>query len=242
MEWSFKKRWVWAPGLAAAILLVASFLGTAATKMFARSRARSYLHQAVSDRNAGHLDPALHKLTESIRLDPTNALAYDHRGFIYNLQDRYDRAVADFTESLKINPDDSYALHGRAWAYRHDGEYAKAVADYKDLLRQCPQNLEANAEMAVLLAEAPDDNVRDTDAAILHATLACQLSHCGNPYFLSVLSRSYAACGRLDEAIRVAEKAAAIAPEEVRPHFEAFLQTYLNSGLREPFRIDTNQP
>ena len=65
----------------------------------------------------------------AIRLDPTDATAYNNRGVAHRRLGQYDRAVADYGEALRHNPDYSLAYFNRAQTYTLQGKDIEAQAD-----------------------------------------------------------------------------------------------------------------
>jgi tetratricopeptide (TPR) repeat protein len=53
----------------------------------------------------GDIDRAIADFTQVIRLNPTDAMAYNNRGKAYTDKKDYARAIADFTEALRLDPD-----------------------------------------------------------------------------------------------------------------------------------------
>jgi len=50
-------------------------------------------------------DEAVAACTETIRLNPKNAIAFYMRGTAYRLKDDNDRANADFDQAIKLDPE-----------------------------------------------------------------------------------------------------------------------------------------
>ncbi|MGH9662907.1 MAG: tetratricopeptide repeat protein, partial [Bryobacteraceae bacterium] len=72
---------------------------------------------------------ALAELSEAIRLKPDFALAYNARGFAYQLLRDYTRAIEDFSRAIAINPKYANAYHNRGIVEKLSGDAAAATAD-----------------------------------------------------------------------------------------------------------------
>ena len=72
---------------------------------------------------------AIELLTESVKLDPSFAVAYNGRGYAELRLKRYADALADFDQAIRINPAYANAYINRAVARRASGDKAGAEAD-----------------------------------------------------------------------------------------------------------------
>jgi tetratricopeptide (TPR) repeat protein len=88
----------------------------------------------------GELAKAIDDFTESIRLNPTGAIALRYRGKVWMREGEYDKAIADFTDALNLNPTlhDVYAERGCAWIRK--GKVEEGIADCVEALRLNPNN------------------------------------------------------------------------------------------------------
>ena len=88
----------------------------------------SLAHDIPFDSTYGHLpvpqvpvpsnSRPLHRMSAALRLEPTNAILYTHRGDAYRLHGEYERAIADFHVALRLSPQSPDILVSRATAYR----------------------------------------------------------------------------------------------------------------------------
>ena len=103
-------------------------------------------------------DQAIACFSESIRLNPDDAIAYINRGFAYGKKGDYEAAIADFTEAIRLRPDFALAYYDRADAYDKQGEYDRAIEDYSEAIRLKPQMADAyNNRGAVYLIQGSCD-------------------------------------------------------------------------------------
>jgi tetratricopeptide (TPR) repeat protein len=120
---------------------------------------------ALRDRD---YDLAITCFTESIERDPSDAVAYNNRGFAYGKKGDYEAAIADFTEAIRLRPTFALAYYDRAAAYDNLGEYERAIEDYTEAIGLKPQMADAyNNRGAVYLVQgAYDQAIEDFDEAI----------------------------------------------------------------------------
>jgi tetratricopeptide (TPR) repeat protein len=83
---------------------------------------------------------AIASYTEAIRIEPTNARAYNNRGLVYQAKGDMVRAIADYTEAMRLTPNLPAVYLNRAAAFAAMSEVDKALADYDEAIRIDPQS------------------------------------------------------------------------------------------------------
>lgn len=101
------------------------------------------LQHAKNLYDQGEREAALRVLTEEIHEHPNNAIAYVHRGGIYNSLRRYDESVVDYTRALELNPDDAMTYYYRGNSYHMGDKPWEALADFDRCLELNPGNMRA---------------------------------------------------------------------------------------------------
>ena len=86
---------------------------------------------------------SIEKLTQAIKLDPTDADAYYYRGHAYHKKGNYDKAIADYTKSIKLNPKLADAYNSRGLAHIRKGGYDKAIKDLNKAIQLNPKSAKA---------------------------------------------------------------------------------------------------
>ncbi|MGI8966816.1 MAG: tetratricopeptide repeat protein [Limisphaerales bacterium] len=92
------------------------------------------------DRGVAHIakqewKKAVGDFSEAIRLNPTNALAYEYRGGAYFANGSWDKAISDFTRVIQLVSTNDRAYFNRGSTYRSAGQFDKAMADINESLR-----------------------------------------------------------------------------------------------------------
>ena len=69
---------------------------------------------------------------EAIRLDPQDAVAYNHRGAAYNKLGQHQRAIEDYDEAIRLNPQYADYYFNRGYAYQALGRNEQAKQDFTE--------------------------------------------------------------------------------------------------------------
>lgn len=100
----------------------------------------------------GEANRALADMTEAIRLNPNDALAYNNRALIRRDAGDIDNAIADFNEAIRINPHPRSDLPGvpqvsvytnRGLAFLSKGDSDRALADFDQAISLNPEDAAA---------------------------------------------------------------------------------------------------
>jgi tetratricopeptide (TPR) repeat protein len=134
--------------------------------------------QAYSKRY-GQADHAIADFSRALRRDPTNALAYLHRGAAFARRGEWSKAIADFTLAAGLDPKNRLVYYNRALAYGQKGAYDQALADFTETLRLDPKNALAYFDRGLLYSRkaAHALAVADFDQALRLEELDTPPSH-----------------------------------------------------------------
>jgi tetratricopeptide (TPR) repeat protein len=121
------------------------------------------------------------------------------------------RADVHFQMARRIEPTTVGPEIERGTWHKQRGEYATAQQLFTEALSRNERSIPALNNLAWLLATSPDDAIRDGTRAVELARRAAQLTGSRHPVVLDTLAVSLAEAGELDEAERVAVRAAELA-------------------------------
>jgi tetratricopeptide (TPR) repeat protein len=183
----------------------------------------------------GRMNDAIEHYREAIRFQPAFVKAHNNLGAALASQGRVDEAIREFREALdimpqmaeaqdsldalqaalreeiRINPSHAQAHHSLAMVCAALGQWPEAVSHAREAYRLAPEQPEALANLARILATAPDEKLRDGAEAVRLAERACTPANRRDPLMLDTLAAAYAEAGRFDDAVRTAEEALALA-------------------------------
>jgi len=91
--------------------------------------AKKAYNRGVDNFKIGQYDQAISDFSKAIEINPRFAMAYNHRGIVYDSKGQYDKAISDYTKAIEINPKYAEAYNNRAVSYYYKGEYDKAWED-----------------------------------------------------------------------------------------------------------------
>jgi type IV pilus assembly protein PilF len=83
----------------------------------------------------GQLDVALEELGQAVKLDPSNAKAYNLYGLVYALLSQDDKAEQNFQRALSLAPNDSEIRHNWGWYLCTHGKARESIAEFEAALR-----------------------------------------------------------------------------------------------------------
>jgi tetratricopeptide (TPR) repeat protein len=120
-----------------------------------------------------HRKRGIAQYTETIRLMPTNVVAYLRRAFLYAEEGAHDQAVADYTEVIRLHPTNAGPVQARALYYALHGQYEQAVVDYGEAIRLSPNDYTNYANRGRIFLT----NLHDFERAVedFSEAIRCQL-------------------------------------------------------------------
>lgn len=137
-------------GVVAALILAVPVLSAAQTDA-PSDDARRHYREGLQHETRRDLDAARRSYEESVRQDPTFALALDRLGFVYGLQGNTARAIAEFERATKADPtlfDAFYHLGATQW---WAGDAERAVEALRTAVRLQPDHAEARYYLGISL-------------------------------------------------------------------------------------------
>ena len=91
--------------------------------------------RGIAAYRGGDFHRAIADLDQAIRLDPTDAKAYNIRANAWDYVGASDRALADYDEAIRHDPNNPAVFHDRGMMWRRKGELDRALVDMDRAVR-----------------------------------------------------------------------------------------------------------
>ena len=150
----------------------------------------------------GLVDEAQKHLQNAVRLSPAYSEARNNLASVYLKKGMLNEAIACFNEIISRNEATADIYYNLAAALEMQKKYDEAIKYYAKSLEMNPEDPAANKRMGIALLAAGK-----TNEAIGYAKRACELTGDKDAECLDALASGFAAAGKFDEAVRIAEKA-----------------------------------
>ncbi len=142
---------------------------------------------------------------EAVRLAPDRAPSYYRLGMVQWKLGKQGDAIANFQRALEAEPKFIPAQMQLALIDRHQNHWAEAATRYRAILDSAPPQRHATAAanaLALVLATATDEAIRNPREAVEWAEWACRSTNFENPQYLETLAIAYHSAGRTDDEQR----------------------------------------
>jgi len=140
---------------------------------------------------------------------------------------KIDQAIGHFEETVRINPKYYNGQNNLALAYYLKGKMSRAITCWRKAIEVKPDFIDAINNLAWVRATHQDSDVRNSDEAIHLAKRTCELTEYNRPDLLDTLAAAYAAAGKFDEAVAIAERAFELSQSTGQSHLEGEIQNHL---------------
>jgi hypothetical protein len=130
---------------------------------------------------------------------------------------KLDEGISHLRATVRLNPDYPGASYNLGVALKSKGVFGEAAHSFSEALRVNPKDaaaLKSATALAWTLATHPDDKVRDPARAVMLSERAAEVTGNQDAGVLDTLAAAYAAAGRFDDAVRIAEAALPLASTE----------------------------
>jgi tetratricopeptide (TPR) repeat protein len=145
-------------------------------------------------------------------------------GQLLRQQGRAREAAAAFEEGTRAFPGEIELWQRLASAQMEVPDPAGAIATYRAIHERWPEDWVATANLAWILATAPDARFRNGKDAVALAQEACRMTENREPQVLNTLAAAYAQVGRFKEALETAEQAMKAASAAGKPDLAQRIQ------------------
>ncbi|MCP4709807.1 MAG: tetratricopeptide repeat protein [Planctomycetes bacterium] len=175
------------------------------------------------------LDRARTHLLRALRLRPNLAEARQFLNIVQRTME-IDNSIAQLQSVIQLKSND-HTLHGQlASALSQRGKHDKAIEHWRQALKLKPDWIVAYDNLAWILINAEDQNIRRPAEALTLALQAADLTLYNQPDVLETLSLAYAANDNIPAAIATAEKGLTLAlsaqnqplAQKFRQHLKSF--------------------
>lgn len=123
-------------------------------------------------------------------------------------------AVLELEQALRHDPRHEGAYRELSRALASLGKYDEAIAALRRGLAELRGSVRLSYDLALMLADCPDERFRDGAEALQLARELAEASSYRHPQILKALAAAHAAVGELDQAIGAAEQARELASEQ----------------------------
>ncbi len=204
------------------------------TKLLLADPANPLRHDAVASLHldAGQFDEAIAEYRQSLRLNDESAPTHYNLGYALSARGRREEAIAEFQAALRIDPDYAQAHNNLGALLQIGGQPDAALDHYRRAVALRPDNVEARANLGQLLSirgRAAEAAAQFIEALALSGDNVQSLG--GLAWIRATASNP--ALRNTDEAIRLAERAAAITGDRDPTALDALAAAYASAGRYE---------
>ena len=175
----------------------------------------------------GKREEAITQFEMALRIKPSYGQAENNLGTTLHQLGRLGEAISHYQKAQELLPDNESVHFNFAKALLQQGRTGEAITQYQSALQIDPADVEAQNNLAWLLATSGPASLRDGNKAVQLARRANELAGGKDPVILGTLAAALAEAGQFDEARRSTQQAIALAQAAGQPE----LVRRLNSEL-----------
>jgi tetratricopeptide (TPR) repeat protein len=124
---------------------------------------------------------------------------------------RVEEAIPHFQAATNLEPQNAQVCFNLGLAYSAINDVDDALKTFAQVIKLRPNDAQARARMALILASTTIPGIRNGPQALRLAEEANELTGDSQPDILEALDSAYAEVGRFDDAIKTAQKAQELA-------------------------------
>jgi Flp pilus assembly protein TadD len=174
--------------------------------------AAAHYNVGVALAAAGRMDEAILKYRAALAVNPNYGLASNNLGSALLQRGQLDEAAALFRAAIKSDSEHASAHHNLGTVYRLRGSWREAEGELERAVQLQPDDSRPLGDLAMLLAAAPVDAVRNPRRAVMLAERAAAVTRRGDASILDVLAAAYASAGSFDRAVETSQAALDLGP------------------------------
>ncbi len=137
-KYNYKKLWLITAGIASCITFSIATWFLQSPKFV--DNTQQLFQEGITKYNQGNYKQAVDNLTQVIKLEPKNALAYNRRGDAFYRLGDYQKSQADSSQAIALNPQDANAYYDRGFSAYELGKYKEAIADCTQAIKLDSKN------------------------------------------------------------------------------------------------------
>ncbi|MBW2361146.1 MAG: tetratricopeptide repeat protein [Deltaproteobacteria bacterium] len=160
---------------------------------------------------AGLVDEVEALLNRALERNPDDIDALISLSNVFLGRDDPNAAAKALAHAAQLEPDNATVRDFHADALLAAGRTAASLVEYRALLALNERSAWTHNNLAWILANAPDAELRDPQAALAHAERASALHGQADPYLLDTLAAAQTALGDRDAALASVDAAIALA-------------------------------
>lgn len=162
----------------------------------------------------GRLDDAKADANRALQIDAEHEQALTLRGIVRILQADYAGGLGDLEQIECTHPRHFKVAFYRAMAHEQLKQWQPAIADYLLASGLDATFVDAALGLTRIQACCPADELRDGRKALENASALCQRTNWQDWVAISVLAAAYAECDNFPSALKYAQMALELAPED----------------------------
>ena len=155
----------------------------------------------------GLLSEALAQYDAALQIDSTDADAHNNAGNVMAKLGQHEQAAMHYRKAIAISPGDAKPYCNLARLMADTGKSAEAIQCLRQVVRLQPYWSEQATELAWMLATDADERCRHPKEAIGLLERVRRQTGIAEPRALDCLAAAYAATGRFEDAVAVAQQA-----------------------------------
>jgi len=101
---------------------------------------------------SGHLDQAVHHLSEAVQLNPDDAESYFLLGEVYSARGDYNRSLGNYLQAIQIDPNNAKACFKAGLLYKDAKDYPNAEQMFRQAAKIEPNNLTIQRQLGAVVA------------------------------------------------------------------------------------------
>ncbi len=160
---------------------------------------------------SGYTDKAIVEFQKTTELRPDSAQAWFCLGDAFSDKGTLAEAVVAYQKGIAIQPDSAQVYNSLGNAFRGESKATNAIASYRTAIDIAPQYIQAQINLAWMLATWPDASIRNGSDAVALMRNVNELSGNNNDRVLRTLAAAYAETGQFAEAETTAKQALEVA-------------------------------